>query len=73
MTLTAPYMHHGKFASLDDVIRFYDGGGALGAGARIANQTLAADSLHLTPEERGAIVAFLGTLTDTVIAKPAKR
>ena len=36
ITLTAPYMHHGTFATLDEVIRFYDGGGGLGAGAPIA-------------------------------------
>jgi cytochrome c peroxidase len=73
VVLTAPYMHHGKFATLDDVIRFYNGGGGLGAGAKISNQTLAADSLHLTAEERAAIVAFLGTLTDTVIPAPTRR
>ena len=72
VVVTAPYMHHGNFSTLDDVIRFYDGGGGLGAGAKIANQTLAKDSLHLTAEERGAIIAFLGTLTDTVIVRPAK-
>jgi cytochrome c peroxidase len=72
VALTAPYMHHGTFATLDEVIRFYDGGGALGAGASITNQTLAADSLHLTAEERGAIIAFLGTLTDTVIPNPRR-
>ncbi len=65
--ITAPYMHNGAFRTLDEVILFYDRGGALGGGGRIANQTLAADSLHLTAEERHAIVAFLGTLTDTVI------
>jgi cytochrome c peroxidase len=70
VALTAPYMHHGAFASLDEVIRFYDGGGAQGAGARIANQTLSPDSLHLSDAERGAIVAFLGTLTDTVLVQP---
>ncbi|HEV8410281.1 MAG TPA: cytochrome c peroxidase [Gemmatimonadaceae bacterium] len=65
VALTAPYMHHGAFATLDQVIKFYDAGGARGAGARVANQTLSADSLHLTAEERAAIVAFLGSLTDT--------
>ncbi len=73
IALTAPYMHHGTFATLDEVIRFYDGGGALGAGAPIANQTLAADSLHLTTEERGAIIAFLGTLTDTTVTKSTRK
>lgn len=61
---TAPYMHNGAFRTLDDVITFYDHGGGLGSGARIANQTLSADSLHLTVSERRAIVAFLGSLND---------
>lgn len=65
VALTAPYMHHGAFPSLDDVLRFYDAGGGVGAGAHIANQTLSPDSLHLTDAERSAIIAFLGTLTDT--------
>lgn len=71
VVLTAPYMHHGRFATLDEVVRFYDGGGGAGAGATIANQTLAPDPLHLTAGERAAIVAFLGALTDTSIA-PAR-
>jgi cytochrome c peroxidase len=73
VALTAPYMHHGRFATLDDVLRFYDGGGGLGAGARIANQTLSGDRLHLTGDERNAIVAFLGTLTDTVTGLYSRR
>ena len=73
VALTAPYMHHGAFATLDQVIAFYDAGGARGAGARIANQTLSADSLHLTTEERAAIVAFLGALTDTAGTGPRLR
>lgn len=65
VALTAPYMHNGAFRTLDDVLLFYDAGGGAGAGARIANQTLSADSLHLSATERRAIVAFLGALTDT--------
>ena len=45
----------------------YDRGGAQGPGAPIANQTLSADALHLSPTERHAIIAFLGVLTDTVV------
>ncbi len=63
--LTAPFMHNGAFASLDQVIAFYDRGGGMGAGARIADQTLSPDPLHLTAADRRALVAFLGTLTDT--------
>lgn len=61
---TAPYMHNGGFATLDDVVAFYDRGGGAGGGAPITNQTLRADSLHLSAKERRDIVAFLGTLTD---------
>lgn len=73
VALTAPYMHHGRFATLDDVLRFYDGGGGLGAGAKIENQTLSGDALRLTSEERSAIVAFLGTLTDTLTGRYSRR
>jgi cytochrome c peroxidase len=62
VSATGPYMHNGAFRTLDEVVRFYDAGGGLGAGARIGNQTLSADSLHLTSPERAAIVAFLGAL-----------
>ena len=65
VALTAPYMHNGAFATLDDVVAFYDRGGGRGGGAPIANQTLSADSLHLTADERRAIVAFLGSLTSS--------
>jgi cytochrome c peroxidase len=63
---TAPYMHNGAFRTLDDVLVFYDGGGGRGMGAPIANQTLSADSLHLSATERRQIIAFLETLSDTV-------
>jgi len=69
---SAPYMHNGAFRTLDDVIRFYDGGGALGAGARITNQTLAPDSLHLSASERSAIVAFIGSLTSDQPTTPRR-
>jgi cytochrome c peroxidase len=69
VALTAPYMHNGAFRTLDEVVAFYDRGGGRGLGAPIADQTLSADSLHLTPTERRAIIAFLGTLTDTVVLR----
>jgi cytochrome c peroxidase len=64
VALTAPYMHNGTFATLEQVIDFYDHGGGRGAGAAIDDQTLAADSLNLTMAEKRALIAFLGTLTD---------
>jgi cytochrome c peroxidase len=65
VALTGPYMHNGAFRSLDEVLLFYEGGGGVGAGARVPTQTLAPDSLHLSKAERRQILAFLGSLTDT--------
>jgi cytochrome c peroxidase len=60
VTLTAPYMHNGAYASLDDVMRLYENG-----GGHVANQTLGPDSLHLSASERREVIAFLGALMDT--------
>jgi cytochrome c peroxidase len=64
VAITAPYMHNGTFLTLRQVMDFYEGGGAQG---RLPNQTLALDSLHLTPSERDAVIAFLQTLTDSSV------
>jgi cytochrome c peroxidase len=64
--LTGPYMHNGVFRTLEEVIEFYNAGGGLGLGYDVPFQTLAADSLHLTPTEKFQLIAFLKTLTDTV-------
>jgi len=56
--LTAPYMHDGKLRSLNDVVAFYNKGGAPhdGVDPRIR-------PLDLTPAETEALVAFLQSLT----------
>lgn len=64
--LTAPYMHDGAFATLDDVVRFYDDGAiprhpGVNAG-EVDPQVI--DPIGLTGEERAALVAFLLALTD---------
>lgn len=51
---SAPYMHNGVLATLDDVIAFYDKGG--GAGSELK-------PLGLTAEEKGALVAFLESMS----------
>jgi len=62
---TAPYMHNGVFKTLEQVVDFYDRGGAAGLGIRVASQTLSPAPLRLTPEEKRNLVAFLNALTDT--------
>ncbi|AKD05882.1 cytochrome c peroxidase [Pontibacter korlensis] len=63
---TAPYMHNGAYETLEEVMDFYNKGGAAGMGLQLENQTLPPDPLNLTPEETKAIIAFLQTLTDEV-------
>lgn len=62
--LTAPYMHNGVYASLEEVIDFYNKGGGGGLGFDLPEQTLPFDDLDLSEKEQGSLVAFIKTLTD---------
>ena len=62
--VTGPYFHNGAYATLDDVVDFYDRGGGAGVGVVLEHQTLPPDRLRLTAQERADLVAFLGSLTD---------
>lgn len=64
IVLTKPYFHNGAFNTLEEVLEFYNEGGAEGLGLKINNQTLPADKLHLTQTEMQQIIAFLNSLTD---------
>lgn len=65
IALTSPYMHNGVFDTLEEVVDFYDKGGAAGLGIELPNQTLPFDKLSLTDKEKKELVAFMKTLTDT--------
>ena len=67
--VTPPYMHNGAFRTLDEVIDFYDRGGGAGRGLDVPNQTLRREKLGLTADERSDLIAFLESLTDTLIAR----
>jgi cytochrome c peroxidase len=69
IALTAPYMHNGVFKTLDEVLNFYNNGGARGLHINIDNQTLPFDTLGLDKTEQKDIIAFLKTLTDTTFLK----
>lgn len=62
--MTDPYMHNGVYATLDEVMEFYDVGGGQGMGLEVPYQTLPPDSLGLEEGEKRAIIAFMKTLTD---------
>ena len=58
---TAPYMHDGSIATLEDVVEYYDRGGNVNPGL---DEDL--HPLHLVAEERRALVAFLRSLSGTI-------
>jgi cytochrome c peroxidase len=59
---TAPYMHNGIYQTLDQVMEFYNNGGAAGLGINLPNQTLSDQNLHLTEKEKEDIIAFMKSL-----------
>jgi len=59
VALTAPYMHDGSLASLEDVLEHYARG-----GQQSSRQDARVRPLSLTPAERSDLIAFLESLTD---------
>lgn len=71
VALTAPYMHDGSLATLEEVVAFYDKG-----GIDNENQSPNIAPLGLDAEEQAALVAFLKTLTGDnaeALARDARR
>ncbi|WP_222536864.1 cytochrome-c peroxidase [Pedobacter polysacchareus] len=59
---TAPYMHNGAYQTLDEVMEFYNKGGAAGLGIKLPNQTLPEENLQLSDKEKKDIIAFMESL-----------
>lgn len=64
VALTAPYMHDGRFGSLQSVLNFYSNGVRNTQNLDPILQQHTALGIPLTQEEKLAIIAFLKTLTD---------
>jgi cytochrome c peroxidase len=72
--VTAPYMHDGRFATMDDVFNHYQNGiqahpnldRILTTGAGTPR------SIVITPTERDALKAFFHTLTDHALLNDVK-
>jgi cytochrome c peroxidase len=60
ITLTAPYMHDGRFNTLDEVLAHYNSG-----GHPSLNKDPLIRELNLSPIHLQALKAFMNTLTDT--------
>lgn len=71
VALTAPYMHDGRFATLEAVVRFYstDIQAHPNLAVQLQDQLGRPRRPNYTDEEVQALVAFLRTLTDTSIAR----
>ena len=67
VALTAPYMHDGSLATLEEVVDHYSSGGKLNA-----NSDPTIQPLDLTAQEKADLVAFLRALTDDTLATNPK-
>ncbi|MDJ0709686.1 MAG: di-heme enzyme [Woeseiaceae bacterium] len=78
IAVTAPYMHDGSIATLDDVISHYERGGRLlddgpnrGDGRMSPFKSEFVTGFELSQDERGELIAFLEALTDqTLLTDP---
>ena len=78
IALTAPYMHDGRFATLEQVVEFYNSGVA--AHPNLSGPLRAGPPggppvplrLNLLEDQKAALVAFLKTLTDTTLTTNPK-
>ena len=79
--LTAPYMHDGRFATLEQVVEFYNSGVVnhpnLSPQLRLppgppGSPPPQPRRLNLTAQQKTALVAFLKTLTDTSVTTHPK-
>jgi cytochrome c peroxidase len=68
------FMHDGRFTSLAQVIDFFDAGVQANPDldARLRNADGTPKRLHLTSEQKAALVAFLGALTDSTFLTAAR-
>ncbi|MDB5087332.1 MAG: Cytochrome-c peroxidase [Mucilaginibacter sp.] len=69
IALTAPYMHDGRFKTLNEVVDHYSDhlkeSEALSTFLRGESNDIGGKTLHLRPEEKKDIIAFLDMLTDS--------
>lgn len=72
IALTAPYMHDGRFKSLEEVVDFYSSGIHPKSPNVDEHIVPLGRGLYLSPDQKADLVAFLHTLTDSsFISNPA--
>ena len=69
IALTAPYMHDGRFSTLEEVVDFYSDGLQFSATIDPLMKNVHQGGLRLTEQEKADLVAFLHTFTDTAFVQ----
>ena len=64
IALTAPYMHDGRFKTLEEVVEHYNSQIKVSASLDPALEQTRAKGLFLSDQDKKDLVAFLKTLTD---------
>ncbi len=64
VALTAPYMHDGSLATLEDVVHFYREGGGIAHGSAAARVHEFVRPISMRDDEASDLVAFLRALSD---------
>jgi cytochrome c peroxidase len=64
VAVTGPYMHDGRFKTLEEVVNHYDHGVQRRPNLDPNLAKHPAEGMQLTAEDKAALVAFLRTLTD---------
>lgn len=79
IAVTAPYMHDGSIATLEEAIDHYAAGGRTisagpdrGVGHDNPNKSPTIHGFQLTPDQRADLVAFLQSLTDDAVLHDAR-
>ncbi|MDB4286190.1 cytochrome-c peroxidase [bacterium] len=65
IALTAPFMHDGRFVTLEEVVDFYSEGLQFSNSIDPLMKNVNQGGLRLTPQEKQDLLAFLHTLTDS--------
>lgn len=73
IALTAPYMHDGRFQTLDEVIEHYSHGITMNSALSWQlREGVEGKTFNISAEERSALIAFMQTLTDEVFIHDRK-
>ena len=72
IALTPPYMHDGRFSTLEEVVDHYNSGLVHSSTIDPALENTRTTGLFLTPQDKIDLVNFLKTLTDTELANDSR-